>query len=104
MTSKEFSIKSLPELQFRTARISPIDLLAITTQMDIKKYEPTKALYTFALENIEVLQGEKWQPVKVSGKEIYTPTSLEDNLTALNELIAYFLEEVVMKTFTESSE
>ena len=104
MKVREFTIESLPSLQFRTAAISPVDLLAITTQIDFDKYQQTKMLYTFALEHIEVKQGEKWFPVKLPGQEVYTPTSLGENLVALNEIITYFLNEVVAKTFTKSSE
>lgn len=104
MKIKEFTIDSMPELQFRVAKISPVDLLAITTQMNFDKFQQTKALYTFALEHVEVKQGEKWFPVKVPNQEVYMPTSLEDDLVALNEVIAYFLNEVVAKTFTKSSE
>lgn len=100
----EIKIDSMPDYEFRTKSISPVDLLAITTQTDFEKFAQTKALYAFALENMEVKIGEKWFPVKLPGREVYMPTDIEENLTALNELIAKFLDEVVAKTFTKSSE
>lgn len=103
MKQQEFTIENLPDLQFRLMKISPVDLLAMTTQLDFDNFKKTKVLYTFALENIEVKQGEKWLPVKVAGKEIYTPTEIEDNLIALNQLADWFLDNVVTKSFTESS-
>ena len=103
MKTVEFTIESLPELEFRISKISPVDLLAITTQIDFEKFQQTKVLYQFALEHIDVKQGEKWFPVKLPNQEIYTPTTIEDNLSALNDLVAYFLNEVIAKTFTESS-
>lgn len=104
MKTAEFTIESMPDVEFRVARISPVDLLAITTQIDFEQFAKTKVLYTFALEHCEVKQGEKWFPVKLPGKEVYTPSTIENNFRALNEIIAYFLNNVVAETFTESSE
>lgn len=104
MQVNEFKIESLPDVQFRVSKISPIDLLAITTQIDFNNFVQTKSLYTFALEHTEVKQGEKWFPVKIANQEVYTPTTIEENLVALNEIITYFLNEVVTKTFMKSSE
>ena len=104
MKTVEFKIESRPELEFRTARISPVELLAITTQMDLDKFVQTKALFEFTLEHIEVKVGEKWFPVKIPGQEVYMPTDIEDDLVSLNEILAWFLNEVVAKTFMKSSE
>ena len=50
----EFTIKSRPELVFRTKKISPVDLLALTTTIDFENFTKTKETYNFALEHIEV--------------------------------------------------
>ena len=52
-------------------------------------HQQTKALYTFALEHVEVKQGEKWFPVKVPNQEVYMPTSLEAIHYLLNNDIVY---------------
>ena len=104
MQPKEFTIESKPEMQFRVTRVSPVDLLAITTQMDFEKFAQTKEMYTFALEHIQVKIGDKWNDVKMKGKDVYMPPELEDNIVALNELIIWFLNNVVMNAFPDSRE
>ena len=101
----EFTIESRPELIFRTKQISPIDLLALTTTIDFEKFTKTKELYTFALEHLEMKtnDGTTWSYVKVEGREVYN-LLIENDLNAINELIIYFLNEVVGKAFTKSSE
>lgn len=100
----EFKIAKRPELELRIKKVSPVDLLAISTQMDFNKFAQTKEMYKFALEQTEVKIGDKWFPVKVEGREVYMPTDLEDDPIALNEIIVYFLDNVVTKVFPESSE
>ena len=55
---KGFTIKNRTET-FRIAKISPIEMLSILPQIDFDNMSKTKTLYTFCLEHIEVLQGEK---------------------------------------------
>ena len=104
MQVKEFKIEALPELELRVMRISPVDLLALTTQMDFDKFAQTKEFYKFALEHVEVKQGEKWFQVKYPDREVYTPTTIEDNLSALNQIIQWFFENVIVPAFPQSSE
>lgn len=104
MTFDEFQIKSLKDKKFRVAKISPVDLMAITQTIDFEKYESNRVLISFCLENAEVLIGEKWLPVKVKGKDIYQPMGIEGNLDALNEIFLWMVENVISKSFTKSSE
>ena len=104
MTLQEFKIESLPNQTFRVAKISPVDLMAITSTIDFEKFETNKTLITFCLENSEVLMGEKWLPVKTKGREVYQPMGIESNLIALNEIFVWMMENVIAKTFTKSSE
>ena len=67
MELQEFQIASRKEL-FRVAKISPIDILAISTQIDFESFKMTKTLMTFCIENVEVKMGEKWVTVKVKDK------------------------------------
>lgn len=106
MAQTEFEISSLPGTKFRVGKISPTSLLAITTQIDFDKFKQTEVLFTFALEHLECLPDattNNWVPVKVAGRDIYMPLGIEENLTALNELITWFLENIIAKNFTKSS-
>lgn len=105
MQIKEFQIKSFPGPTFRTKRVSPIKLLALQTQIDLDNFNKVEALYTFVLENLEVKTNENnWMSVKTPGKDTLLPIGIEDNLTALNELIGWYAENVIQPTFTESRE
>lgn len=99
----EFQIQSRPELTFRTKKISPVDLLALSTTIDFEKFTKTKELYNFALEHMEIKEGDKWSPVKFENRDVYN-ILIEEDIVALNELISYFLNEVVAKAFMKSSE
>lgn len=99
-----FKIEALPDYEFEFDYISPIDLLALTTQLNLEEFKPTKLTYTFALEHIKVKVGEAWLPVKVADREVYMPSGIETNLIAISQLCNYFLNEVLAKAFTKSEE
>lgn len=104
MAYEEFSIESRPNQRFRVAKISPVDLMAITQTIDFDRFESNQTLIRFCLENAEVLVGEKWLPVKTKGREVYQPLGIEGDLNALNEIFLWMIENVIAKTFTKSSE
>ena len=104
MTYEQFKIDSYPDQQFRVAKISPVDLMAITQTIDFDKFEANRTLINFCLENAEVLMGEKWMPVKTKGRDVYQPLGIESNFMALNEIYLWMMENVIAKTFTKSSE
>ena len=99
---KEFKINGREET-FRVGYISPVELLALSTQIDFQNYEQTKLLYKFSLEHIEVKVGEAWLPVKTTDKEVYAPQNIANDYIALNELCLYFMQNYIAKTFTQSS-
>lgn len=103
MTYEEFEIPSMPGKRFRVAKISPIDLMAITQTIDFEKFEANKALIKFCLENAETLMGERWMPVKAKDREAYQPMGIESDPIALNEIFVWMMENVIAKTFTRSS-
>ena len=103
MTFDEFKISTRNNV-FRIAKLSPVDLLAISTQIDFSNLKMTKTLITFCLENIEVKIGEAWLPVKVKDKEIYQPKDIVNDLSSLSNLYTYFIENVIVKTFMKSDE
>ena len=103
IANQEFKIESRTE-QFRVANISPIDMLAISTQIDFENFKMTKTLMQFCLENVEVKMAEKWLPVKTKDKEIYWPKDIVNDFIALNELFVWMMENVVTAVFQKSSE
>ena len=103
MIQKEFKIDSREE-QFRVAKISPIDMMAISTQIDFESFKMTKTLMQFCVENVEVKIGEKWLPVKMKDKEIYQPKDIVNDFVALNEIFIWMMENVVTAVFQKSNE
>ena len=99
ITHKQFTIEAYPNNEFRVAKISPVEMLAISTQIDFEDFKMTSTLIKFCLENVEVKQGEKWFPVKKKDDEFYTPMGIDSNLKALNEIFAYMMNEVISKVF-----
>ncbi len=104
MEQTEFKIESRKDQIFRVAKISPIDILAISTQIDFENFKMTKTLMQFCIENVEVKMGEKWLPVKMKDKEIYQPKDIVNDFVALNEIFIYMMENVVTAVFPKSSE
>lgn len=104
MTYEEFTVESWPDKRFRVAKISPIDLMAITQSIDFEKFEANQTLIRFCLENSEVLVGEKWLPVKAKGRDVYQPMGIENDFLALNQIYLWMMENVIAKVFTRSSE
>lgn len=100
---EEFEVKSLPGTKFRTKRVSPVDLLALSMSMDLKDFDSNKNLLNFALESLEVKMGDKWMPVKMKGRDVFMPTVLETNMMAISELTDYFMEHVLSPVFQSAS-
>ena len=99
---KEFTIENRSEA-FRVSRISPVEMLAILPQIDFDNMGKTETLYTFCLEHVEVLQGDKWVPVKAKGRDVYFPIGIEEDYTSLNKLVHYIVNEVIWPAFTKCS-
>jgi len=98
-----FKIKDYPK-EFRIKKISPVKILSIATQFGEDSLEATERIFTFALENTEVLILDKYLPVKEEGKEVYWPNDIEDNILVLQELVTYFVKNVINIVFQKSSE
>lgn len=104
MTFENFKIEKMPDKEFRVGKISPVDLLAISTTIDFNNFKTQQVLVNFCLEHAEVKVGESWQPVKVKDKDVYQPMGIENDLPALTQVWQYMLENVIVKSFTNSSE
>ena len=103
MKQEVFNIKALPDLSFRPAKVSPVDLLSLATTMDLENFKKTKEIYSFILENTEVQINDKWFKVKVAGRDVYMPESIETNLLAMNQIIEWFFDNILKPLFQESS-
>ena len=101
---KEFEIAALPGTTFREGPCSPIDLLAISPQVDFDQFKKTKEIFTFSLEHLEVQAGENWIPVKAPGREVYMPMGLETNFAALSQLCDWYMANVILPVFPASAE
>ncbi len=101
---REFTVESMPNFKFREAYTSPVDLLALSLQVDFDQFKKTKELFEFALEHCEVKVGEKWFPVKSAGMEAYAPLGIEKNFAALNDICHWYIDTVLMEVFPESAE
>lgn len=102
--NQEFTIESMPNNKFRVAKLSPIDVLALSSVVDFEKFEQNATLFKYALEHIEVEIGGKWFVVKQAEKDIYMPMNIEKNYIALRDLIFYFTKEVLGEVFQSSDE
>lgn len=92
-----------PNLKFRIRKVSPIKLLSIATRFGDQDLASTEEVFKFALENTEVQVLDKWFPVKEANKEVYWPADIDENLMLLQELVAYFIKNVIASVFTKSS-
>lgn len=100
----EFTIKSLPEKQFRVGHISSIEMLALNSQIDFTNFKTTQTVYSFVLEHLEVNIGGVWTTVKEKNCDTFFPNDLNDNFGALEELIMCFLLNILKPLFMKSKE
>ena len=99
MEQKEFKIESMPNNEFRIGKLDPTDILALGMTVNFNQFKQTKETMNFALEHVEVKMADKWVQVKQTDRSVYMPMGMEDNYKALQEIIQYFIEEVLSKVF-----
>ena len=107
--------------EFRIGRISPVEMLTISSAgislykkgpdgnftLDFsneKNVETINTFYNMVFEHIEVKVADKWNPVKQKGTEVWWPESIVTNYDLLMDLINWFMSEVVFPVFLKSSE
>lgn len=89
------------EHEYRVKKMNAIELLAMQSQMSFKSYELTENFYKLLLEKMEVQIKDKWLPVKETGREIYYPSGIEDDLDGINIILDYcakYFKEVFRKS------
>ena len=101
---KTFKIKSRKDLEFKVGKISSIEMLTLQTQINFKSMTQTETVFSFILEHIEVSINGTWVTVKEKGRDIYVPFDIEQDLVALQELVVYFLNDVLKPIFKKSKE
>ena len=104
MKQIEFTIENLPNYTFRTTKLSTIDLLSIQSIMDFDKLDNVKTIYSFILEHLETNIEGKWVKTYDDKYNLYMPRNLEDNGLALQELIMWFIVNVLQPLFQKSNE
>lgn len=101
---KEFKIESRPELEFRVGKITSIEMLTLQSQINFKSRIQTNEVFSFILEHLEVKIADVWTKVKEPNREIYMPIDLEEDMMALQELVVYFLNDILKPLFLKSNE
>lgn len=86
---------------YRTTYVSPVEALALAGQLDFDDYTKTVRVFTFAAEHLEVKIADAWLPVKTPGREVYAP---DITPRALDTLMRWFVETVLMPAFPDSGE
>lgn len=101
---RTFEISKMPGTLFREMKVSPVDILALSTQVDFEQFSKTKELIQFSLEHVEVQIGDQWFPVKQPGRDVYMPIGLEKKFGAMNQICNWYMDNVVGEVFTDSVE
>ena len=104
MKQKEFTIETLPNYTFRTTKISSVELLSLQSVMDFDKLENIKTVYCFILGHLETNIDGKWIKTYDEKFDLYMPRNLEDNGQALQELVMWFVVNVLHPLFQKSDE
>ena len=102
MTQKEFTLEKLPNFTFRVGKISPVEFLTLHTFVDFNDFNKTQKSFDFVLTHTEVNLSGIWNVVKEG--DLILPLNLADNLPAMEELVYYFLHEILIPLFQDSKE
>ncbi len=92
---------------FRFKNIKPTKLLSLSTLFaDKSDIHSLEQLFDFALLSTEVQVFDKWEPVLTilpTGEMSYWPVNIEDNISAITQIINIFIRDVLNKVFTKSN-
>ena len=91
-------------LEYRFKNISPVKMLALQTSIDFDNFIKTEGLFSFILENTEVNIAGTFTQLKATGRDVYLPQGIENDMKTLMEICMTFLNEVVKPLFQRSSE
>lgn len=85
---------------FRFKKISPVKILSLQMVSDFNSLIKTEEMFSFILENTEVQVKDTWFPVKE--KENYMPVGIDNDISALTEIITHFFNDILKPVFTKS--
>lgn len=100
---KEFTIDGY-DFQFRFAKMNAIEILALQTQLTFNSIAQSQINIESMLERIEVKIGDSWTLVKMKGRQVYTPTSIEENIDLVSKLCSKFMDMIINPLFQKSEE
>lgn len=103
MKQLEFTIKSRTE-QFRTTKIETVEILSIAPLASMDDYSQNMQVFNFILDHVEVNLNGLWTVLRDKKTHAYMLGDIEDDAIALNEIIAWFLQNVIYSVFQKSSE
>lgn len=104
MEGQEFELESFPNLKFRFSYISPIDAVTFASMFNAENFRTNRDLTLYAIEHAEVCLNEKWFKVKQPNKDVYMPSGIEENGSALLKILDIFVERYILPVFQKSSE
>lgn len=97
---------TIGEFEYRIKKMNAIELLALQTQVSFDSFENAAKCYETILERIEVKMGERWLQVKETGKNVFYPVDIENDIETITTLIKHFmayLKEVFQKSNESNS-
>lgn len=89
---------------YRIKKMNAIEALALRSASDMKTVATAKQFFIDVLERLEVQVGEKWLPVKQANTNVYLPSGIEDDFTAIQTLVEFFMKEFLTPFFKKSVE
>lgn len=104
MEAKEFEVPQYKNLKFRFTYMSPMDICVFASNFNLENYKTSRAMFDYAVEHTEVCLNNEWVKVKQKDRDVYMPTGIEDNVSALLKIVDTFVEKYIMPVFTSSSE
>lgn len=98
-------LKNYPGVEFRIKdHLPPLEVFALSTQVDFDDFDKTLKLSEYALEHMEVKIGERWLAVKERGANALNPLGIDEDMNNVAELVHTFAEKVIFASFTKSEE
>lgn len=108
---KEFEIEGYNnKFRFKDAT-DPIMIMAYGELLAKEDLKTKQEIYSFAIDNTEVMVGDMWSPVRKkfvdnAGNEHFTymPTELAKDIKAIQYIVYKFINDVIADAFQSSSE
>lgn len=103
LENKEFKIEGY-DFTFRIKTMNAIEAFAIQSQFDFRDLKRATNLINVVLEHIEIKVKDQWLPVKMEGRNVFVPESIESDVHLLRELMNFFSDKYLDGLFQKSDE